>query len=73
MRQGAGLSFPAILAMLTTAPATRFGAPAGTGLVAVGSPAEIVVLDGDPTTDIRALARVRYTIRHGRVIYEPAR
>lgn len=71
--QGAGLSFPAILAMLTTAPAARFRAPIGTGLVAVGSPAEIVVLDGDPATDIRALARVRYTIRRGRVIYEAAR
>ena len=56
--------------MLTTAPATRFGAPAGTGLVAVGIPADLVVLDGDPAADIRALERVRYAIRRGRVIYE---
>jgi imidazolonepropionase-like amidohydrolase len=67
--QRAGLAFPAILAALTTAPARRFGAETGAGLVAVGSPAELVVLDGDPATDIRALAKVRYTIRRGRVIY----
>jgi len=65
----AGLRFPAILAALTTAPARRFGAETGAGLVAVGSPAELVVLDGDPATDIRTLAKVRYTIRRGRVIY----
>jgi imidazolonepropionase-like amidohydrolase len=37
--------------------------------VAFGSPAELVLLDGDPATDIRTLAKVRYTIRRGRVIY----
>ena len=67
--QRAGLGFPAILAALTTAPARRFGAETGDGLVAVGSPAELVVLGGDPATDIRALANVRHTIRRGRVIY----
>lgn len=65
----AGLGFPAILAALTTAPAVRFGAETGAGLVAAGSPAELVVLAGDPATDIRTLAKVRYTIRRGRVIY----
>lgn len=67
--QRAGLGFPAILAALTTSPAKRFGAETGAGLVAVGSPAELVVLDGDPATDIRTLSKVRYTIRRGRVIY----
>jgi imidazolonepropionase-like amidohydrolase len=67
--QRAGLSFPAILTALTTAPAKRFVAEAGAGVVAVGSQAELVVLDGDPAADIRALASVRYTIRRGRVIY----
>jgi imidazolonepropionase-like amidohydrolase len=67
--QRAGLGFPAILAALTTAPARRFGAETGAGLLVVGSPAELVVLGGDPATDIRALANVRYTIRRGRVIY----
>jgi hypothetical protein len=27
------------------------------------------VLDGDPARDIEALARVRYTLRQGRIIY----
>ena len=68
----AGLRFPAILATLTTAPAKRFRAETGAGLVAVGSPAELAVLESDPATDIRTLAKVRYTIRRGRVIYGPA-
>jgi imidazolonepropionase-like amidohydrolase len=67
--QHAGLAFPAILAALTTAPARRFAAETGAGLVAVGSPAELVVVDGDPATDIRTLSKVRYTIRRGRAIY----
>jgi imidazolonepropionase-like amidohydrolase len=70
--QRAGLGLGAILTMLTTAPARRFNAGAGAGLVAVGSPADLVVLDGDPAAEIRSLARVRYTIRRGRVLYERA-
>jgi imidazolonepropionase-like amidohydrolase len=70
--QRAGLGFGAILAMLTTAPVRRFGAEAGAGRVAGGSPADLAVLEGDPAAEIRNLARVRYTIRHGQVIYERA-
>jgi imidazolonepropionase-like amidohydrolase len=69
----AGLSFPEVLSALTTAPTRRLAAESGAGLVAVGSPADLVVLERDPATDIRALADVRYTIRRGRVIYERAR
>ena len=46
--QRAGLGFPAILATLTTAPAKRFHAGSGAGTIAGGSPADLVVLDGDP-------------------------
>jgi imidazolonepropionase-like amidohydrolase len=66
----AGLTFPDVLATLTTAPARRLTKGAGTGTVAVGSPGDLVVLDADPAADIRALAKVRYTIRAGRVIYD---
>ena len=69
----AGLSFPDVLSALTTAPARRLSAEAGAGRIAVGSPADLVVLERDPAADIRALADVRYTIRRGRVIYERAR
>ena len=66
--QQAGLSYPQILAALTTAPAARFGAAGRTGRLAVGLNADIVVIQGDPAQDIRALARVRTTMRAGRVI-----
>lgn len=66
----AGLSFADILATLTTAPAKRLAKSSGVGVVAVGSPGDLVVLEADPGLDIRALARVRYTVRDGRIIYE---
>jgi imidazolonepropionase-like amidohydrolase len=68
----AGMDFPAILASLTTNPARKFGADKVSGRVAPGQDADLVVLEGDPTRDIRALARVRYTVRQGRVIYRKA-
>ncbi len=64
----AGLSYRQILAALTTAPAARFGAAARSGRLAIGFDADVVVLDGDPAGDIRALGRVRTTMRAGRVI-----
>jgi imidazolonepropionase-like amidohydrolase len=67
----AGLAFAARLAMLTTAPARRFG-DAHTGTVAPGMDADLVVLDGDPTSDPAAFARVRCTLRRGDVIYARA-
>lgn len=38
------------------------------GQVAPGYLADLIVLDGDPTNDLEALSRVRYTITGGRVI-----
>jgi imidazolonepropionase-like amidohydrolase len=67
--QQAGLSYAQILAALTTAPAARFGAASRAGRLAPGFVADVVVLDGDPAGDIRALARVRATLRGGRIIY----
>jgi len=65
----AGLSYARILAALTTAPAERFGAAARAGRLARGFAGDVVVVDGDPERDIRALAKVRYTLRAGRVLY----
>jgi imidazolonepropionase-like amidohydrolase len=65
----AGLSFQQILAALTTEPASRFGRSAHSGRVVAGMDAELVVLDGDPDRDIAALARVRYVLQQGRIIY----
>ena len=66
--QRAGLGPAQILAMLTTAPADRFGR-ARTGRLAPGLAADVVVLDGDPALDVRAFAKVRTTMRDGRIIY----
>src|SRR5438128_10737270 len=64
----AGLRAMPILSMLTTARAARF-ASGGTGGTGPGMTADVVVLDGDPTQDVRAFAKVRMTMRDGRVIY----
>jgi imidazolonepropionase-like amidohydrolase len=63
------LSERQVLALLTTNPATYFKA-AKKGRVEKGFDADIVVLDGDPTADITNLAKVAYTIRAGKVIYQ---
>ena len=62
------LSERQILASLTTNPALYFKA-AKKGKVEVGFDADLVVLDGDPVTEVRNLANVAYTIRAGEVIY----
>jgi imidazolonepropionase-like amidohydrolase len=57
--QRAGLTYAHILLALTTAPAARFGRARQTGRLAPGLDWDVV--DGDPATDIGALARVRLT------------
>jgi imidazolonepropionase-like amidohydrolase len=66
----AGMSFRQILVALTTAPARRFGRVERTsGRLEPGMEADLVLLNADPATDIRALTRVRSVWRQGRVIY----
>jgi len=64
-----GLDWRQILASLTTSPASRFGYAAHKGRIAPGMDADLVLLDGDPAKDPTAFARVRDTIRGGRVIW----
>jgi imidazolonepropionase-like amidohydrolase len=64
-----GLNARDILRMLTTAPAGRFGVAGQKGSIAPGKRADLVVLSGDPERDITAFARVRFTVRNGRVVY----
>ena len=45
------------------------GRAVGINDVAPGQPADLVVLDGDPSQNVRALADVRYTLRDGAVVY----
>jgi len=65
----AGMSFPEILASVTTNPAQRFGYSTHSGRIAKGLDADLVVLGADPAQSTSAFSRVRYTIRGGEVIY----
>lgn len=63
------LSTSEILASLTTNPAAYFKAEKS-GRVEKGFDADLVVLDGDPAGDVKNLAKVAYTIRAGKIIYQ---
>ncbi|HEY2348770.1 MAG TPA: amidohydrolase family protein [Puia sp.] len=67
---GAGLNFRQILAMLTTAPAKKFGLANETGQIVPGMDADIVLLAGDPANDILSFDKVIYTILQGKLIYQ---
>lgn len=64
-----GLDAMATLRALTTAPAERFGIANAKGTISPGKQADLTLLDGDPLTDFGAFARVRSTVREGRVIW----
>ena len=65
-----GLTSADILAMLTTNPASRFGVTSIKGTVTPGKLADLTVLDADPAQDLTNFAKVRMTIRSGKVIYQ---
>lgn len=64
-----GVDSRSVLRMLTTAPAARFGVGSDTGSVAVDRRADLVLLEDDPMNDPAAFARVRATVRGGRLLY----
>ena len=66
---GRAMSWRDILASLTTNPSDYFKA-SGKGRVAMDMDADLVILDADPAVDVRNFAKVAYTIRNGRVIYQ---
>jgi imidazolonepropionase-like amidohydrolase len=66
----AGLSWRRILATLTTAPAGKFAPGQQVGTIAPGQAADLVLLSADPAVDARNFAKVAYTIREGRLIYQ---
>lgn len=63
-----GMSWRDILASLTSNPATLFNS--GTGELAKDSPADLVVLNGDPAQDVRNFANVASAMRDGKFIYK---
>jgi imidazolonepropionase-like amidohydrolase len=64
-----GLTPQQILTSLTTAPAVRWKAAERRGRVQQGFDADLVVLNGDPVTDVKRFADVKCTIRGGREIF----
>ncbi len=65
----AGMSFPEILASLTSAPTEFFGESDRLGVIEVGRDADLVVFGSDPAQQINALGDIRYTLRSGKIIY----
>lgn len=65
----AGMTPMQILASLTTNPAAEWNATATRGRVAEKLAADLVVLDGDPATDVKRFAAVKCTIRAGTPVY----
>lgn len=65
---GRAMGWKDVLASLTTNPAEQFKATTK-GRVEKGMDADLVVLDADPSANVKNLAKVKYTVRGGKVIY----
>jgi len=61
-----------ILSSLTTAPALRWKEEGRRGRIEPGKDADLVVLEADPAKDAANFAKVRCTIRGGRIIHRTA-
>ncbi|MCC7073686.1 MAG: amidohydrolase family protein [Deltaproteobacteria bacterium] len=68
----AGIPAPEVLASATLGGARLLGLESTMGSLAPGKLADLVLVDGDPTTDIRAVRRGRLVIQ-GERLYLPAR
>ncbi len=66
---GRALTWSEILASLTTNPAGFFKQPTK-GRVEKDMDADLVVLEGDPAADVRNFAKVAWTVRAGKVVYQ---
>jgi imidazolonepropionase-like amidohydrolase len=66
VRQGGQTPMNAITSATSLA-AESLGLGATMGQIAPGFQADIIAVDGDPTTDIRALTRVSFVMRDGKV------
>ncbi len=70
--QAAGFSNARIFDILTREPAAGLGLRQETGILAHGYSADLIVVDGDPLTDLTALRRIRLVVARGQQ-YEPRR
>jgi imidazolonepropionase-like amidohydrolase len=67
----AGIPAPDVLRMATLTSAEVMGANKDRGVIAAGKFADLILVDGDPTKNIRDLARITTVIKAGR-IHDPA-
>jgi hypothetical protein len=67
----AGISAPAVLTLATLGAARVMGMDDELGSIEPGKLADLILVDGDPTTDISHIRRVVTVIKDGRV-YDPA-
>ena len=65
----AGLPNEAILRMATSEAANALGIGDRVGTIETGKVADLVLLDGDPVSDIEALGRVELVMKEGRIVY----
>lgn len=57
-----------VLKLATSTSAVHLGLP-DRGVIAEGTRADLIVVDGDPTEDLGALRRIRAVVRAGEVVY----
>ncbi|MFL6518958.1 MAG: amidohydrolase family protein [Chthoniobacterales bacterium] len=67
----AGIAAPEVLRMATLTSAEVMGANKDRGVIAAGKLADMILVDGDPTKNIRDLDKVTAVIKGGNV-YDPA-
>jgi len=66
----AGLPNEAILRMATSDAAAALGIRDRVGTIEAGKIADLVLLDGDPASDIEAVGRVELVMKEGRTVYQ---
>ncbi|MEO5717872.1 MAG: amidohydrolase family protein [Chthoniobacterales bacterium] len=67
----AGIPAPEVLRMATLTPALVMGVNKDRGVIAGGKLADMVLVDGDPTKEMRDLGKITTVIKGGKV-YDPA-
>ncbi len=67
----AGIPAPEVLSLATIGAARVMGMAGETGSIAVGKRADMVLIDGDPTTDISTVRNTDAVVCRG-VVYDPA-
>ncbi len=65
-----GMTVIQAIAAATATAALSLGMADLIGSIRQGKQADLLLVDGDPTTDISALSRVRMVMQAGRIVYK---